>query len=70
MMKNDLSDQAARAVPAVLGAASSEAARAHNYFTVSEIVAILTGVYIAVQLAYLIRKWWIKERRDWADDEE
>lgn len=47
--------EAAKAAPAVAGAAAST-------MTLNEWVAVATGIYIAIQAAYLVRKWWREER--------
>lgn len=57
-MKTEISDQGLRAVPALSGAAITG-------FTLNELVAIATGVYILIQGLYLLRKWY-REERDWA----
>ena len=46
--------EAAKAAPAVAGAAASS-------MTLNEWVAVATGIYIAIQAAYLLRKWWREE---------
>jgi hypothetical protein len=48
--------EVAKAAPAVAGAAAST-------LTLNEWVAIATGVYIAIQGLYLLRKWWREERQ-------
>lgn len=48
--------EAAKAAPAVAGATASS-------LTLNEWVAVATGIYIAIQAAYLLRKWWREERR-------
>lgn len=48
--------EAAKAAPAVAGAAASG-------LTLNEWVAIATGMYIFIQAAYLLRKWWREERK-------
>lgn len=47
--------EAAKAAPAVAGAAAAG-------MTLNEWVAVATGVYIAIQAAYLLRKWWREEQ--------
>lgn len=47
--------EAVKAAPAVVGATASS-------LTLNEWVAIATGIYIAIQAAYLLRKWWREER--------
>lgn len=32
--------------------------------TLNEWIAVGTGIYIAVQVVYLLRKWW-REEKDW-----
>ncbi|GAO71953.1 hypothetical protein CSE6_019_33900 [Comamonas sp. E6] len=69
VMSNESKVQAlietAKAAPAVAGAAAST-------LTLNEWVAIATGVYIAIQAAYLLRKWWREERGQggWLGEEE
>ena len=47
--------EAAKAAPAVAGATASS-------LTLNEWVAIATGVYVLIQAAYLLRKWYVEER--------
>lgn len=47
--------ETAKAAPAVAGATAAG-------LTLNEWVAIATGLYIAIQAAYLLRKWWREER--------
>ena len=47
--------ETAKAAPAVAGAAAAG-------LTLNEWVAIATGMYIAIQAMYLLRKWWREER--------
>jgi hypothetical protein len=54
-MKTEVVDQAVRGTPAVLGTAAS-------VVTLNTWVMIGTAVYIVLQIAYLIRKWWREER--------
>lgn len=58
-MKNELATEALRATPAVAGTT-------YAALTLNEVVAIATGIYIVVQVAYLLRKWW-REEKDWRD---
>lgn len=53
-MKTEFAVEAAKGTPAVAGAVASA-------LTLNEWVAIATGVYVIVQVAYLIRKWWREE---------
>ncbi|WP_370682275.1 hypothetical protein [Comamonas sp. GB3 AK4-5] len=57
--------ETAKAAPAVAGAAASS-------LTLNEWVAIATGIYIALQALYLLRKWWREERKagGWLEDGE
>lgn len=57
-MKSEFITEAAKGTPAVAGAVASA-------MTLNQWIAIATGVYIVVQCAYLIRKWW-REEKDWA----
>lgn len=56
-MKTEFTSEAIKGTPAVAGALASA-------LTLNEWVAIATGVYILVQVAYLLRKWW-REEKDW-----
>lgn len=58
-MKTDFATEAAKGTPAVAGAVASA-------LTLNEWVAIATGVYVLVQVAYLLRKWW-REEKDWRE---
>lgn len=51
----DLALEAAKGAPAVAGAVATA-------LTLNEWVAVATGIYIIVQIAYLLRKWWREER--------
>ena len=44
--------EAAKGTPAVAAAA----------YTREELIAIATAVYLLLQIAYLVRKWWREER--------
>lgn len=57
-MKTEFMSEAMKGTPAVAGAAAS-------IVTLNEAIAIATGIYILVQVAYLCRKWW-REEKDWA----
>ena len=57
-MKTEFMTEAMKGTPAVAGAAAS-------IVTLNEAIAIATGIYIVVQVAYLCRKWW-REEKDWA----
>lgn len=54
-MKHEVSTQVAHAAPALAGAVIAG-------LTLNEWVAILTGVYVVVQTAYLVWKW-VREAR-------
>lgn len=54
-MKTELSTEAIKGTPAVLGAV-------YSALTLNEVVAIITGLYVLVQIAYLLRKWWREEK--------
>jgi hypothetical protein len=47
--------EVAKAIPAVGGAA-------YAWFTLNEWVAIGTLLYLALQGAFLLRKWWLMEK--------
>lgn len=57
--------EAAKAAPAVAGATAAS-------LTLNHWVGIATCAYIAIQAAYLLRKWWREERRKggWLADGE
>ena len=60
-MKHDTIEQVTRAAPAVVGTFVSWTMQ-----EISQVVAIGVGVvtiiYVLVQLAYLVRKWWVQEK--------
>ena len=56
-MKTDFATEAAKGTPAVAGAIASA-------LTLNEMVAIATGVYVIVQVLYLLRKWY-REEKEW-----
>lgn len=60
-MKPEFTTEALKGTPAVAGAVTAA-------LTLNEWVAILTGVYILVQLAYLLRKWWREEKKGKHDE--
>jgi hypothetical protein len=55
MQQSDMHDQVVRATPAVGGAA-------YAAWSLNTWVMVLTGIYIVLQSAYLLRKWWREER--------
>jgi len=50
----DIAIETAKGAPAVAGAVAAS-------MTLNEWVAVATGIYILVQIAYLVRKWWREE---------
>jgi 4-hydroxybenzoate polyprenyltransferase len=56
-MKTEVSAESGKSALALIGAATAS-------LTLNQWVAMATGVYVVVQIAYLIRKW-IREERDW-----
>lgn len=58
-MKPEITNEAIKGTPAVVGALASA-------MTLNEWVAILTGLYVVVQVLYLLRKWW-REEKGWTD---
>lgn len=54
----DIASEAAKGVPAVAGAVAST-------LTLNEWIMVGTGVYLVLQVLYLLRKWW-REESDWA----
>lgn len=57
-MKSEFTTEALKGTPAVVGAI-------YSTLTLNEAVAIITAVYIVVQAAYLLRKWW-REEKEWS----
>lgn len=57
-MKTEIATEAAKGAPAVAGALAAA-------MTLNQWVALATGVYIVIQAAYLVRKWY-REEKDWA----
>lgn len=55
-MTTEFETQAAKGSVAVIGAAAS-------LLTLNHIVAIVTIIYVVIQTAYLVRKWWREEQR-------
>lgn len=58
-MKTQLTTEVVKGTPAVAGAAAS-------IMTLNYWIAVATGIYILVQVAYLLRKWW-REEAQWRD---
>lgn len=60
-MKHETIEQIVKAAPAVAGASVT-----WQLHEVNQVVALLVGLvtiaYVIVQLAYLVRKWWVQER--------
>lgn len=56
-MKTETVTEAVKGAPAVAGAVAT-------VMTLNEWVAIGTCIYIVIQVAYLVRKWW-REESDW-----
>lgn len=54
----DIVVEAAKGVPAVAGTVAS-------VMTLNQWIMIGTGIYLVIQVAYLLRKWW-REESDWA----
>jgi hypothetical protein len=61
IMKPELTNEALKGTPAVAGTVAAA-------LTLNEWVAILTGIYVLVQLAYLLRKWWREEKKESSDE--
>lgn len=57
-MKVELMWESIKAVPAVLGAW-------YAAVTLNQIVAFVTLLYVTIQAAYLLRKWY-REEQEWA----
>jgi 4-hydroxybenzoate polyprenyltransferase len=57
-MKTDVSAESGKSALALIGAATAS-------LTLNQWVAIATGIYVVIQVAYLIRKWY-REEKDWA----
>jgi len=47
--------ETAKAAPAIAGATAAS-------MSINEWAGTLTVIYIALQLVYLLRKWWVEER--------
>jgi hypothetical protein len=54
-MKTELAVETMKGAPAVVGAAAAA-------LTLNQIIAIATGIYIVIQAAYLLRKWYREEQ--------
>jgi hypothetical protein len=54
-MKTEFTTEALKGTPAVAGAV-------YSAVTLNEVVAAITGLYVLVQIAYLLRKWWREEK--------
>lgn len=54
----DMVIEATKGVPAVAGAIASS-------LTMNQVIMWGTGIYLVLQVAYLLRKWW-REESDWA----
>lgn len=54
----DIATEVAKGAPAVAGAVASS-------LTLNEWIMVGTGVYLVLQVLYLLRKWW-REESDWA----
>jgi hypothetical protein len=54
-MKPEVTSEAIKGTPAVAGTV-------YSALTLNELVAIVTGLYVLVQIAYLLRKWWREEK--------
>jgi 4-hydroxybenzoate polyprenyltransferase len=54
-VNNEVAKQTGKGLLAVVGAVASA-------FTLNQLVALATLVYIALQAAYLARKWWREEQ--------
>ncbi len=54
-MKTDIAAEAAKGTPAVAGTV-------YSALTLNEVVAIITAVYVVVQILYLLRKWFREEQ--------
>jgi 4-hydroxybenzoate polyprenyltransferase len=57
-MKTEISAESGKSALALIGAAAAS-------LTLNQWVAMATGVYVVIQVAYLVRKWW-REEKDWA----
>lgn len=63
-MKQDTIEQVRTAVPAVAGA-SLTLGLAEWSQLISLLVGLATLLFIVVQMAFLLRKWYIRERAGW-----
>lgn len=57
-LPDQFSTEATKGAVAAVGAAAAA-------LTLNQWVAIGTGLYVVVQMAYLLRKWW-REEKDWS----
>jgi 4-hydroxybenzoate polyprenyltransferase len=57
-MKTEISAESGKSALALIGAAAAS-------LTLNQWVAMATGVYVVIQVAYLVRKWY-REEKDWA----
>lgn len=54
-MKSEFISEAAKGTPAVAGAVAAA-------MTLNQWIATATGIYIVIQAAYLLRKWYREEK--------
>lgn len=59
---HEVVEQVAKAAPAIAGAWWTTAT---PDTVVAVIVGVCTSVYVIAQFLFLMRKWWILERRGW-----
>lgn len=57
-MKTEVTAESGKGALALIGAAAAS-------LTLNQWVAIATGIYVVIQVVYLLRKWW-REEKDWA----
>lgn len=62
MMKSETSSEMLKAVPAVVGVTSTWSLHEASQAT-SIVVGGVTFLYVLVQLFYLVRKWYVQEKR-------
>lgn len=54
-MKTEFTVEAMKGAPAIGGSVAAA-------MTLNQWIALATGVYIVIQAAYLVRKWWREEQ--------
>jgi len=58
LLRTETGVEVAKGTPAIVGATAAA-------MTLNHWIAVATGIYILVQVAYLLRKWY-REEKDWS----